>query len=42
MTNNLKDMLNNIPVPDEIDDYIEIGLSKADEEHRRRKSYKPL
>lgn len=42
MTNNLKDMLNNIPIPDEIDESIELGFDRADRELRKKRSIKPL
>lgn len=42
MTDNLKDMLNNIPIPDELDKNIELGFEKADRELRKRRFRKSL
>jgi len=40
MSNNLKDMLNDIPIPEDIDKAIQLGLKKADRELRKRKMKK--
>lgn len=40
MNNNLKDMLNDIPVPEDIDKAIQLGFKKANSELRRRKMKK--
>lgn len=42
MTDNLKDMLNNIPIPDELDKNIELGFERADKELRTRRFRKSL
>lgn len=42
MTNHLKDMLNNIPIPDELDKNIQLGFERADKDLRKRRFVKPL
>ena len=42
MTNHLKDMLNNIPIPDELDKNIQLGFERADKDLRKRRFFKPL
>ncbi|MDR7870126.1 MAG: hypothetical protein RIN55_04650 [Tissierellaceae bacterium] len=40
MNNNLKDIFNNIPIPDELDNSIELGFNIAEKELRNRKTRK--
>lgn len=38
MNNNLRDKFNNIPIPDELDKFIELGFNRAEKELRRKKA----